>query len=777
MGVPFFSSLRCMVDLGPCWAGGLTAEMKLLLALAGLLAILATPQPSEGAAPAVLGEVDTSLVLSSMEEAKQLVDKAYKERRESIKQRLRSGSASPMELLSYFKQPVAATRTAVRAADYLHVALDLLERKLRSLWRRPFNVTDVLTPAQLNVLSKSSGCAYQDVGVTCPEQDKYRTITGMCNNRCGWLGVAAGTGLREASRTPQASRCQRPVLPCRRSPTLGASNRAFVRWLPAEYEDGFSLPYGWTPGVKRNGFPVALARAVSNEIVRFPTDQLTPDQERSLMFMQWGQLLDHDLDFTPEPAARASFVTGVNCETSCVQQPPCFPLKIPPNDPRIKNQADCIPFFRSCPACPGSNITIRNQINALTSFVDASMVYGSEEPLARNLRNMSNQLGLLAVNQRFQDNGRALLPFDNLHDDPCLLTNRSARIPCFLAGDTRSSEMPELTSMHTLLLREHNRLATELKSLNPRWDGERLYQEARKIVGAMVQIITYRDYLPLVLGPTAMRKYLPTYRSYNDSVDPRIANVFTNAFRYGHTLIQPFMFRLDNRYQPMEPNPRVPLSRVFFASWRVVLEGGIDPILRGLMATPAKLNRQNQIAVDEIRERLFEQVMRIGLDLPALNMQRSRDHGLPGYNAWRRFCGLPQPETVGQLGTVLRNLKLARKLMEQYGTPNNIDIWMGGVSEPLKRKGRVGPLLACIIGTQFRKLRDGDRFWWENEGVFSMQQRQALAQISLPRIICDNTGITTVSKNNIFMSNSYPRDFVNCSTLPALNLASWREAS
>lgn len=69
------------------------------------------------------------------------------------------------------------------------------------------------------------------------------------------------------------------------------------------------------------------------------------------------------------------------------------------------------------------------------------------------------------------------------------------------------------------------------------------------------------------------------------------------------------------------------------------------------------------------------------------------------------------------------------------------------------------------------------RFWWENEGVFSMQQRQALAQISLPRIICDNTGITTVSKNNIFMSNSYPRDFVNCSTLPALNLASWREAS
>ncbi|ELW61583.1 Myeloperoxidase [Tupaia chinensis] len=659
---------------------------------------------------AVLREVETSVVLTCMEEAKRLVDKAYKDRREStIKQRLRSGSASPMELLSYFKQPVAATRTAVRAADYLHVALGLLERKLQPLWRAPFNVTDVLTPAQLNLLSKSSGCAYQDVRVRCPEQDKYRTITGECNNR--------------------------------RSPTLGASNRAFARWLPAEYEDGFSLPFGWTPGVKRSGFAVPLSQ---------PPVSCQPPVLFVRCLSQARTLADR--------AAAGEWLPVRLGESA----------GIPPNDPRIKNQRDCIPFFRSCPACTGSNITIRNQINALTSFLDASMVYGSEDPLALKLRNQTNQLGLLAVNTRFQDNGRALMPFDNLHDDPCLLTNRSAR-------DTRSSEMPELTSMHTLFVREHNRLATQLKRLNPRWNGDRLYQEARKIVGAMIQIITYRDYLPLVLGPEAMRKYLPTYRCYNDSVDPRIANVFTNAFRYGHTLIQPFMFRLNSQYQPMQPNPRVPLSKVFFASWRVVLEGGIDPILRGLMATPAKLNRQNQIVVDEIRERLFEQVMRIGLDLPALNMQRSRDHGLPGYNAWRRFCGLPEPNTVGELGTVLKNLDLARKLMEQYGTPNNIDIWMGGVAEPLEKNGRVGKLLACIIGTQFRKLRDGDRFWWENKDVFSTQQRMALAKISLPRIICDNTGITTVSKNNIFMSNSFPRDFVNCSTLPALDLAAWRD--
>ena len=67
------------------------------------------------------------------------------------------------------------------------------------------------------------------------------------------------------------------------------------------------------------------------------------------------------------------------------------------------------------------------------------------------------------------------------------------------------------------------------------------------------------------------------------------------------------------------------------------------------------------------------------------------------------------------------------------------------------------------------------RFWWQNKGVFSKKQQQALAKISLPRIICDNTGITFVSKNNIFMSNRFPRDFVRCSRVPALNLAPWRE--
>ncbi|KAJ1184869.1 hypothetical protein NDU88_001666 [Pleurodeles waltl] len=685
-------------------------------------------------------EVETPFILRCAEEAKHLVDAAYKHTRQTLKDKLKQESLSSSDIMAFFKQPVAGSRTTIRAADYMETTFQLLKERVDHSYQRPFNITDILTAEQLHTISKVTGCAYQSMPKAC-RSSRYRTITGECNNR--------------------------------RNPLFGASNRGFARWLPAEYEDGRSVPVGWTENRRINGFALPLARAVSNEIVRFPNNEITLDNERSLTFMQFGQWTDHDLDLSPETPARITFAEGLDCDHTCVKAPPCFPLRIPPNDPRISNRSDCIPLFRSAPAC-NEGSTVREQINILTSFIDASQVYGSDNPTATRLRNLTNQLGLLAVNQRFTDDGREYLPFETMGIDFCVLTNRSSGIPCFLSGDPRTSEQPGLTAFHTLFMREHNRVARELRRINPRWTGETLYQEARKVVGGILQKITYKDYIPLLMGREAAARIIGTYRGYNESVDPRVANVFSLAYRFAHASIQPTIHRRGDGYRPLtNAASEVPLHMTFFNSWRVVREGGIDPLLRGLMSNRAKLNMQNQMVVDELRERLFKMFKRIGLDLPAINMQRGREHAVPGYGAWRRFCGLSEPRNLAELRTVLNNGDLARKLMDLYGTPKNIDIWLGGVAEPFVPGGKFGPLLACIIGNQFRVARDGDRFYYENRGVFSSAQQRSLERVTLARVICENTGITEVPRN-VFMANNYPRDFVRCNQIPALDLSPWR---
>ena len=121
------------------------------------------------------------------------------------------------------------------------------------------------------------------------------------------------------------------------------------------------------------------------------------------------------------------------------------------------------------------------------------------------------------------------------------LTVDGARIP----GDSRSNEQPGLTVYHTVWVREHNRLARHLAYLNPHWDDERLYQEARRIVIAENQHVTYNEWLPLVLGADYMAELeiLPLTYGYNNkydaSVNPAILNSFASAaFRFGHSLIQ-----------------------------------------------------------------------------------------------------------------------------------------------------------------------------------------------------------------------------------------------
>ena len=149
----------------------------------------------------------------------------------------------------------------------------------------------------------------------------------------------------------------------------------------------------------------------------------------------------------------------------------------------------------------------------------------------------------------------------------------------------------------------NNRLAEELRSINPHWDGDRLYQEARKVVWASMQHITYEHWLPLILGKDGIKK-LGQYTGYKPDVEPTVSNVFaTSALRFGHTLINPIMRRLNENFTSI-PEGDLSLHKAFFSPWRLIEEGGLDPLLRGLIVNPAKL--ANHGLTEDLTERLFE---------------------------------------------------------------------------------------------------------------------------------------------------------------------------
>ncbi|XP_051891922.1 myeloperoxidase-like [Pristis pectinata] len=696
----------------------------------------------------------SSFVHSAIQEAIKMVDRAYKESRDGHKLKLAKRTLTSADLLAYFKQPVAETRTVVRSAEYMETALKLIQRNANSIYKHWLNVTDLLTQSDLDTISRITGCSAAFLPTVCEDDcwsNRYRTINSECNNR--------------------------------KKPHLGAANVAFARWLPAQYEDGFSLPKGWSRRTLHSGFHLPLVRRVSNKILQVANQIVPLDQDNAHTFVQWGQWLDHDLDLAPQSGSIQTFNEGINCDKTCARRSPCFPIRIPRNDFRFNNSVGCMPFLRSAPVCGTGklglffgHVSVREQLNAVTAFIDSSMVYGNAKSIANRIRNHTTDLGLLKVNQNYSDNGLEYLPFSSSEQEsPCAMNPNSSGVPCFLAGDGRVNEHLGLLSFHVLFLREHNRLARALKRLNQHWSGETIYQEARKIMGAFHQIITFRDYIPRLIGPAAMQKFLPPYTGYNDSIDPRIANVFATAcFRYAHVTIQPLVHRFNESYQEHPQYPNLPLRNSFFSPWRVVDQGGVEPILRGLLANPAKRQKQNRMIVDELRQHLFELTSRLPLDLASLNLQRSRDHGLPGYNAWRKFCGLSEPNSVKDLTVVLRNSRLARDLFKLYGTPDNIEPWLGGVSEPSVRGGRLGPLLACLAGQQFKNLRDGDRFWWEHQGVFTDSQQQALKQISLSRVICDNTRIEEVPRD-AFRFRTYPEGYVRCTQISQVDLSAWKE--
>jgi len=446
------------------------------------------------------------------------------------------------------------------------------------------------------------------------------------------------------------------------------------------------------------------AREVSNIVNREDRAIANPVGASSFLW-QWGQFLDHDIDLT---------------DADVEPMPIPVPLGDRFFDPTQSGRA-VIDFFRSAYDLRTGHVSgsPREQLNFITSCIDASNVYGSDARRANALRTMdgTGRLrlgpdGLLPMNTEGFPNGGG--------DSPDL----------FLGGDVRANEQIGLTALHVVFAREHNRLADALRATRPGWSGERIYHRARAIVGAEMQAITYREFLPVLLGPDA----LAPYRGYQQDVDPGIANIFsTAAYRVGHTMLNERLLRLQADGRTI-PAGVLPLAQAFFRPSLLREAGALEALLRGLAAQRARA--VDPFLTDAVRNFLFGRPGAGGFDLAALNIQRGRDHGLPDYNSAREQLGLARKNSFASISS---DPDVQDRLEAAYGSVDEIDAWVGGLAEDRVGAGLLGEFFMTVVKRQFENLRDGDAFWYELD--LDAQTLAYVESLTLGAIIRMNTEI------------------------------------
>ena len=459
------------------------------------------------------------------------------------------------------------------------------------------------------------------------------------------------------------------------NPDWGTVGEQFVRLSPAAYEDGIGAP---SRSDEMN------AREISN-LIAAQEGSVENDRFITSMWFQWAQFLDHDINrvFDVAPFEELSPKESLNISEDFL--------------------------FNRSPFDPETGVTSpREYINHVTAFIDGSVVYGSDASHALSLRTLEG--GQL----KSQDTEVGeLLPFntEGLINEPAPVSN------FFLAGDVRSNENIGLTSMQTLWVREHNRIAEELaaadyagQDLSDQEIDEELYQRARQIVIGLIQNITYNEFLPSTVGFNA----IPTYGEYDSAIDPQISDEFAAAaYRIGHTTLTDELLVADG--------DAIPLADAFFRP-DLVSSMGIDGILEGL--TLQSMQEVDSQIVDAVRNFLDDGP---GFDLAAINIQRGRDQGLPDYNTLRESFGLERLESFDEMTS---NEALADLFELVYESPDNADPWLAMISEDHVPGTMTGETIYTIMVDQFTRLRDGDRFYFEN----AIDDADLVAEISATRL-------------------------------------------
>ena len=443
-----------------------------------------------------------------------------------------------------------------------------------------------------------------------------------------------------------SSAASHPVLPLRTldgsgnnllRTDLGRAGMPYLRVAAPNYADGLGRMVGGPS-----------PRYVSNRIFNDLGQNLFSENDISQWGWAWGQFLDHDVGLRDERPAESA------------------PMPFDKADrlEQFRNDLGVIDFART-PAAPGTGVVSpREQLNTVSSYVDASNVYGVDE----------TRLEWLRTGARLLLTRDGYLPRADARGN----TAAAPRMDLFgaqlghpaqavVAGDVRANENIALTAIHTLFAREHNRIVAALPHSLPM---ETKFQIARRVVGAEIQYITYTQFLP------ALGVRLDPYRGYDPNVDPGLSNEFAVVGYRAHSMIHgEFDVTVKTGTFPQgtlkgfrgagitvkaaggNVELTVPLD-LAFGNPALLHAIGLRPVLKSL---GSERQYKNDEQIDNSLRSVLFQVPKPGVanpaacgspvvnpncftavqDLGAVDIRRGRDHGVPSYNELRRAYGLP----------------------------------------------------------------------------------------------------------------------------------------
>ncbi|XP_050540458.1 peroxidase-like isoform X2 [Daktulosphaira vitifoliae] len=574
--------------------------------------------------------------------------------------------------------------------------------------------------------------------VKCDPNYKYRSMNGSCNNL--------------------------------ENPTWGAVNTPHLRLLDAVYSTENLREFR----KQKDGRPLPGSRELYLNLFRNKSND--EDDYFNIHFMQWSQFIAHDITQLPpnnnaEPTDCCAVQGSDNIPYHCQKT-----IKLPLNDPEFGNNKTCMPFKRAVTAddCPQLPYIFMVQS---TQYIDLSHIYGNSDSESMSLRTQNG--GLLRSD--IQSNGLEFCPQQKRSTTNC--GGRDGVDVCYEAGDPRVNQNLGIAAYTNLFLRYHNFLAKHLQILNPQWSDEILYQEARRILIALTSLITYRDFLPILLG----QKYCDSVglslsnknTKYNRKISASTGLEFAAAaYRVPHNTIPTHLSFVDSNHKLLKSvkltdwmNNPSPLSEA----------SSFNDLIRGMYYCS---DRRPQPSYNHLISNFafhFDTPATADQGLISVDVQRGRDTGLPTYVDVRRKCKLSSIKSFDDLYDIMKpnKIKILRKM---YGTVEDIDLIVGMLLELPQSHARVGPTARCVLADGFYRYRYGDRFFFNvkgQSGSFKKEQLEALQDIDLGHILCVTTGLKEVPKD-IFHAYSFQHEsalnnMVSCKILKnKLNLSSWK---